>query len=203
MSTHTGPAEENPLTEDVIADGATSAERGPPDSYMTTDGSATTATTDSATPPVGAEPGGRALAEQEEKYLRLAAEYDNFRKRSRREKDEAGARAQAELAKALIDGLDDLSRFAHLDPAKTDPAAIVQGALLVERKLLKSLGAAGMEVVDPTGQPFDPALHEAVSTEPATDQSEDHVVARVYQVGYVFKGQLLRPARVVVKQFGG
>ena len=201
MSSHTGPAEENPLTEDVLADGATSAERGPPDSYMTTDGSATTATTDSATPPAGADQ-GRALKDQEDKYLRLAAEYDNFRKRSRKEKDEAGARGQAELAKALIDGLDDLSRFAHLDPASTDPAAIVQGALLVERKLLKALSSVGLEVVDPTGQPFDPAVHEAVSTEPATQQSEDHTVARVYQVGYVFKGQLLRPARVVVKQFG-
>lgn len=202
MPSHTGPAEDNPLTEDVLADGATSAERGPPDSYMTTDGSATTATTDSATPPVGA-PVERAAAEQEEKYLRLAAEYDNFRKRSRRENDQAGARAQAELAKALIDGLDDLSRFAHLDPAATDPATIVQGALLVERKLLKSLSAAGLEVIDPTGKPFDPAVAEAVSTEPATTADEDHIVARVYQVGYVFKGQLLRPARVVVKQFGG
>ena len=53
------------------------------------------------------------------------------------------------------------------------------------------------------GQPFDPSQHEAVSTEPAKSAEEDHVIARVYQPGYLFNGQLLRPARVVVKQFNG
>ena len=52
-------------------------------------------------------------------------------------------------------------------------------------------------------QPFDPALHEAVGTEPALSAEDDHIVARVYQPGYVFNGQLLRPARVVVKQWNG
>jgi molecular chaperone GrpE len=58
-------------------------------------------------------------------------------------------------------------------------------------------------VVDPVGEAFDPAQHEAVATEPTTSKAEDHQVARVYQRGYVFGGQLLRPARVVVKQFNG
>jgi molecular chaperone GrpE len=53
------------------------------------------------------------------------------------------------------------------------------------------------------GQPFDPALHEAVMTEPAESKEDDHLVARVFQVGYLFNGQLLRPARVVVKQWNG
>ena len=52
-------------------------------------------------------------------------------------------------------------------------------------------------------QTFDPTLHEAVATEPALSPEDDHVVARVYQVGYLFNGQLLRPARVVVKQWNG
>ena len=142
-----------------------------------------------------------ALAEQRDKYLRLAAEYDNYRKRVMRERQEAGARAQADLVRQLIDALDDLSRFAHIDPESTDPATVAQGIELVERKLLKALGTAGLEVINPLDQAFDPKLHEAVATERALSPEDDHVVARVYQPGYVFNGQLLRPARVVVKQW--
>jgi molecular chaperone GrpE len=133
----------------------------------------------------------------------LAAEYDNYRKRSVRERQEAAARGQAEMVKQLIDPLDDLSRFAHLDAATVDAATVVHGAELVERKLLKALTAAGLQVIDPVDQAFDPALHEAVATEPALSPEDDHVVARVYQAGYLFAGQLLRPARVVVKQWNG
>jgi molecular chaperone GrpE len=143
------------------------------------------------------------LEEQREKYLRLAAEFDNYRKRTMRERQEAGARGQAEMVKQLIDPLDDLSRFAHLDAATVDAATVVHGAELVERKLRKALAAAGLEVIDPVDQAFDPALHEAIATEPALSAEDDHVVARVYQPGYVFAGQLLRPARVVVKQWNG
>ena len=143
------------------------------------------------------------LQAQRDKYLRLAAEYDNYRKRSIKERQEAGARSQAELVRQLLDALDDLARFAHVDPATVDAATVVQGAEMVEKKLLKSLGAAGLEVLNPVDQTFDPALHEAVATEPTSSRDDDHQVARVYQLGYVFGGQLLRPARVVVKQYGG
>jgi molecular chaperone GrpE len=143
------------------------------------------------------------LEEQREKYLRLAAEFDNYRKRTMRERQEAAARGQAEMVKQLIDPLDDLSRFAHLDAATVDAATVVHGAELVERKLRKALDAAGLEVIDPVDQAFDPALHEAIATEPALSPEDDHVVARVYQPGYIFAGQLLRPARVVVKQWNG
>jgi molecular chaperone GrpE len=74
---------------------------------------------------------------------------------------------------------------------------------MVEKKFLKMLTAAGLEIVDPVNQSFDPTLHEAVATEPALSPEDDHVVARVFQVGYLFGGQLLRPARVVVKQWNG
>jgi molecular chaperone GrpE len=145
----------------------------------------------------------RRLSDQEEKYLRLAAEYDNYRKRTARERAELTSRAQAELVKQLVDALDDLARFAHVDPAAVDAATIVQGVDMVEKKFLKMLTAAGLEIVDPVNQSFDPKLHEAVATEPALSPEDDHVVARVFQVGYLFSGLLLRPARVVVKQWNG
>ena len=143
------------------------------------------------------------VAGEREKYLRLAAEYDNYRKRSAKERSDAGTRAQADLVRQLIEALDDVARFAHVDPATTDAATVVQGVDMVEKKLLKSLGSAGLEIINPVGETFDPALHEAVATEPTSAREDDHVVSRVYQPGYVFKSQLLRPARVVVKQWNG
>lgn len=176
---------------DVQADGTPAGAPGTPSN----DGPAATA-------PVASEL-ERQLADQRDKYLRLAAEYDNFRKRSQRERTEASSRGQAELVKQLLDALDDLGRFAHVDPASTDASTIVQGVDMVEKKMLKVLSAAGLEVVNPVDQTFDPAVQEAVATEPALSPEDDHVVSRVYQQGYVFNGQLLRPARVVVKQWNG
>lgn len=158
------------------------------------------AVTDSPAAPASLE---AQLAEQRDKLLRLAAEYDNFRKRAMRERQEAGTRAQAELVRHFVDALDDLGRFAHLDPAASDAVTVIQGAEMVERKMIKALAAAGLEVVNPLDEPFDPSRHEAVATESALSREDDHMVARVYQVGYVFAGQLLRPARVVVKQWNG
>jgi molecular chaperone GrpE len=143
------------------------------------------------------------IAAERERYLRLAAEYDNYRKRATKERQDAGARAQAELVRQLVEALDDVARFAHVDPASTDAATVVQGVDMVEKKLLKALGNAGLEIINPVGETFDPALHEAVATEPTAAREDDHVVSRVYQPGYVFKSQLLRPARVVVKQYNG
>lgn len=146
---------------------------------------------------------GQALSQQIDKYLRLAAEYDNYRKRSLKERAEAASRGQAELVSKLVDSIDDLSRFAHIDPATTDPQTLHKGIELVEQKLLKVLGAAGLEVINPLDQTFDPTLHEAVATEPALSPEDDHTVGKVFQAGYRFNGQLLRPARVVVKQWNG
>jgi len=140
---------------------------------------------------------------ERDRYLRLAAEYDNYRKRSAKERQDVGARAQADLVRQLVEALDDVARFAHVDPATTDAGTIVQGVDMVEKKLLKALGNAGLEVINPVGETFDPALHEAVATEPTSAREDDHVVSRVYQPGYIFKSQLLRPARVVVKQWNG
>jgi len=173
------------------------------------DASASPGTQDPLTTSATDTGAGQATSQQSDanadrdRYLRLAAEYDNYRKRSAKERQDAGARAQGELVRQMIEALDDVARFAHVDPATTDAATVVQGVDMVEKKLLKALGNAGLEVINPVGETFDPALHEAVATEPTSAKEDDHVVSRVYQPGYVFKSQLLRPARVVVKQYQG
>jgi molecular chaperone GrpE len=74
----------------------------------------------------------RELDEQRDRYLRLAAEYDNFRKRTSKERQEAHLRGQADMLRGMLDALDDLGRFAHVDPATTDPRTIVEGVEMVE-----------------------------------------------------------------------
>jgi molecular chaperone GrpE len=138
-----------------------------------------------------------------DKYLRLAAEYDNFRKRTMKERQDERGRAQADLVKLLMDPLDDLTRFANVDVTSASVPMMVEGAALVARKVFKELTAGGLTVIDPANQVFDPAMHEAVTTEPAASAEEDHTVGTVFQVGYMYNGMLLRPARVVVRQWNG
>jgi len=149
------------------------------------------------------DPVAQELAEQKEKYLRLYAEFENFKRRAVRDRQDAEHRGMQHLLRGLLDSLDDLSRFATVDPATTDAKTVVDGVGLVERNVMKSLAGHGLEVVNPAGQPFDPAVHEALTTAPAASKDEDGLVAQVYQVGYLLNGTLLRPARVVVQQWNG
>lgn len=145
----------------------------------------------------------RQLAEQQDKFLRLYAEFENFRKRAIRDRQDAEHRGMGAVMKGLLETLDDLGRVAHMTPEGTATKAVLEGVEMVEKKLLKSLAGHGLEVVNPAGTAFDPNVHEAISTVPAASADEDHLVAQVYQVGYVLNGTLLRPARVVVKQWNG
>jgi len=138
-----------------------------------------------------------------DRHLRLAAEYDNFRKRTLKERGEAWTRAQADLVSRLADALDDLSRFAHISPAETDAKTLHEGVELVERKVWKELEAAGVTRIDQVGVPFNPNVHEAVTMQPAADPAQDHTVGQVVQHGYKMGDVLLRPARVVVLTWQG
>jgi molecular chaperone GrpE len=137
------------------------------------------------------------LAELRDRHLRLAAEYDNYRKRSSRERAELADRAQASFVAKLLDVLDDLDRLVASDPS-TALTTLREGLSAVDRKLWKELQDAGVERIDPVGTAFDPALHEAVSTTPAPERSKEQVVSATFQPGYRFKGTLVRPARVQV-----
>ena len=138
------------------------------------------------------------LADWKDRALRAAADLENFKKRQIRERSDAATRAQGEVIARVLDVVDDLARVAALDPSQTSAQALHEGMGLVERKLLKVLEGVGVERVDPTGNPFDPNLHEAVMTTPAPSPEADHSDATVLQPGYRLNGTLLRPARVAV-----
>jgi molecular chaperone GrpE len=142
------------------------------------------------------------LAASKDRYLRLAAEFDNYRKRVVRDQTDNLARAQAALVIKLVEVLDDLDRVAHhSESAGKD--TLLEGVDLVERKYRQVLESAGLERVDADGQSFDPATMEALTTVPTDNPDEDYHVGDVFQPGYRFQGILLRPARVVVKKFEG
>ena len=137
------------------------------------------------------------VAELKDRHLRLAAEFDNYRKRAIRERAELSDRAQASFVAKLLDVLDDLDRLVASDPATPLPT-VREGLSAVDRKLSKVLEDAGIERIDPTGEPFDPSQHEAVATIASPDGSRDQQVSATFQPGYRFKGVLVRPARVQV-----
>lgn len=135
-----------------------------------------------------------------DRHLRLAAEFSNYRRRQEMEMSEAWGRAQADIVRRLLDVLDDLQRVSALDPADeaVSVQAIVEGVDLVERKFLRALEDAGVEVIVPEGQPFDPETMEAMMRVDAESGEDDDRVAGVFQKGYRLKGNLVRPARVSV-----
>lgn len=146
--------------------------------------------------------GGDELSTLRDRHLRLAAEFDNYRKRVERERADNIARAQAQVLERLLEPLDDLMRIADFDPATTPSGALHEGAEMVEKKFMRAMEALGVETIDAEGKPFDPTIHEALTTVPTDNEDEDNTVAQVFQRGYRLKGVLLRPARVVVRKHG-
>lgn len=136
-----------------------------------------------------------------DRHLRLAADFENYRRRAENEMTESWVRAQADLVRRLLDALDDLQRVSDLDPDETTVDAVVEGVELVERKLLQAMKEAGVEVLVPEGEPFDPEVMEAMMRVPTDSEGEDDRVDQVFQKGYTFKGHLVRPARVSVLKY--
>jgi molecular chaperone GrpE len=143
---------------------------------------------------------------ERDEYLDLAqrtkADFENYRKRVAGETASAQRRGKAELAGELVPVLDNLERAllsADIDPAGelSVDGALEQGIVLTYRDLRETLERAGVEAYDPSGEKFDPELHEAISTRPAGD-AEPGTVVDVAEKGYRIDGQVIRAARVVV-----
>ena len=138
------------------------------------------------------------LAALNDRHLRLVAEFTNYRRRAESELSEAWTRGQADMLRSFVDGLDDLQRVGAWQADGTTVEALVEGVDLVERKFRQVLEAAGVEMIDPVGEPFDPNIMEAMLGVPTEDPEDDQKVQDVFQKGYSFKGHLVRPARVTV-----
>jgi molecular chaperone GrpE len=133
-----------------------------------------------------------------DRHLRLVAEFTNYRRRAETELSEAWSRGQADMLRSFTDGLDDLQRVGAWQAESATVEALIEGVDLVERKFRQALEAAGVEMIDPLGEPFDPNIMEAMLGVPTEDPEQDQKVQGVFQKGYSFKGHLVRPARVTV-----
>jgi molecular chaperone GrpE len=129
-------------------------------------------------------------------YLRAIAELENYRKRAAREIDAARQFGVERLAAELLPVMDGLAA-AEEAAAGADARTLAEGQQATRRLLAKAFERAGITELDPAGQPFDPAVHEAMATAAAAGQPA-HTVLQVIQRGYLLNGRLLRPARVVV-----
>lgn len=162
---------------------------------------------------VAADPGGEAadesaagdpLAEAQDEakrlrdqLLRTAADFDNFRKRSRREVTDAVERGREELLKELLPVFDNLERASDHAKGATEVAALSDGIDLVMKQFVDTLSKIGVEKIEAKGQVFDPSVHEAIQ-QLETEEVPPGSVANQVQAGYKMGGRLIRPCMVVV-----
>ena len=155
---------------------------------------------------------------ERDEYLELAqrakADFENYRKRASRDSAEAEKRGKAGLARDLVPSIDNLERALRstgIGPAGEATAdavseevsaqeALARGVQLVHSELQAALARAGVESFDPTGEKFDPSVHEAISTHPGDDGVEAGTVVETLERGYRLDSQVLRPARVIVSE---
>lgn len=133
-------------------------------------------------------------AELLDRFLRRAAEFENFRRRSERERAEIAGFAAGEIVRELLPVLDDFERALKVQSTDKEYA---QGIELIHQRLLEVLTKSGLEPVAAEGRRFDPHLHDAVETAPS-EELEDQTILEEKRRGYNFRGRPLRPAMVKV-----
>ncbi len=139
------------------------------------------------------------LAEARDKMLRAQAELDNYRKRARRELDDERKYAEINLLRELLPVVDNITRALDHAEKKADPAALMEGVRMVAQQLETVLKRHHCQPIEAHGQPFNPALHEAVMQQPSADQPANTVV-NVVQPGYQLHDRVVRPAQVIVSK---
>lgn len=131
-------------------------------------------------------------------YLRAVAELENYRKRMDRELDNARKYAVERFAQELVGVVDSLEAGIDAGTAASG-SALLEGTTATLKQLQRAFDKAGIKVIDPDGQPFDPAWHEAMVAQESRDKPANTVLS-VIQKGYSLNGRLLRPARVIVSK---
>lgn len=133
------------------------------------------------------------LAEQQEQYTRMLAEYANYKRRTEQEKESIGAFAKSEILRQLLPSLDNLERAVDAP----DGPDYRKGVDMIVDKLMEELGKLGLSEIPAVGEPFDPEIHHAVMREDA-DGVEPDTVTEVFQKGYKYGERVIRPAMVKV-----
>lgn len=135
-----------------------------------------------------------------ERLLRTTADFENFKKRSARDRDEAIRYANESLIRKIIPVLDSFEMALAAGQGQSEAAQSLQaGVVMIQQQLRNALTEMGLEEVDAAGKPFDPNLHEAISQQESSDMPEGHVLQQVRK-GYKLRDRLVRPASVIVSR---
>lgn len=139
------------------------------------------------------------LAARDERLLRLQADFDNFRKRTAREKNELAAVIEQAFLKDLLPLLDNLSRASEAadNAADADVETLRKGIEMIKQETVAVMGKHGLEPIDTLNKPFDPNFHQAVGTI-KDDTKADGIIAAELQRGYIARGRVIRPSMVQV-----
>jgi molecular chaperone GrpE len=137
--------------------------------------------------------------EHYDRLLRVAADFDNYKKRVVREKEEWTKFANEDLIKALLPFVDNLERAVNHAEKVDDTGVLIEGVRLTIQQLLQSLNKFGLSSFESVGKPFDPTVHEAMLVV-ETDEHEPNQVVEEFQKGYLLNNRLLRPATVSVSK---
>ena len=138
------------------------------------------------------------LATANDRYLRLYAEFDNFRRRTIKEREEARKMEGKDLIVALLPVLDDFDRALRSMEDASDVAPVKEGVELIQNKLKNTLTQKGLKPMESIGNPFDPELHEAITSIPATTEEWKGKVIDEMEKGYLLNDKVVRFAKVIV-----
>ena len=143
------------------------------------------------------------LAAERDQYLdmaqRLRAEFENYQKRSQKDRDQERRYAHTPLIYDLLPAFDNLERTLQAARQAGETGALVQGVAMVQAQFLEQLKRHGIVPIDAQGKPFDPNLHQAVMQQPSTDH-EPNTVLQVLEQGFMNHDRVLRPAKVIVSK---
>ena len=136
---------------------------------------------------------------EQNKYLRLLADFDNFKRRSQKDKEISTKFRSQSLLTDLLPVLDNFERALTVETKSDDTSSIMKGVEMVQKSLLEAVKREGLEEIPAVGEPFDPNYHQAVMQE-KDEQAEPGIVLQELQKGYTLKGRVLRPAMVKVNE---
>ena len=138
------------------------------------------------------------IEEQKDKYLRLSAEFDNYRKRTMKEKAELILNGGEKSISSILPIVDDFERALKNMETATDVAAVKEGVELIYNKFMSVLGQNGVKVIETKEQPLDTDYHEAIAVIPAPNEALKGKILDCVQTGYILNDKVIRHAKVVV-----
>ncbi len=139
------------------------------------------------------------LEEKENRYLRLLADFDNFRRRTKVEREADEKYRAQHLITNLLPAIDNFERAMQIEPDNEQTKALLEGVGMVYRSIIEALKSEGAEQIEAVGNEFDPNLHQAVM-QAEEDGTEENIVLEEFQKGYVLKDRVIRPSMVKVSK---